>query len=251
MTKPEAGIATHAERDAHIRTQTASLRTQAEHETRRLQRQISAMNAECEQAIAELQSGEEQLSTQLATAIADEFHATAAPLIAKWIAQPARAIAIALRDAYRDADARARAEVGEELWEGVIAVAFASELVKTNPNAANVFGFGDGRIVEICAGWTRSFDQGVGNVERQLAALEAGLQALAASATEPVHESNRARLELKKSCATHGDMSRKLEAFDLQFEKERLAAFAASYVPPDQPEPFHRRAVKALEALVT
>jgi hypothetical protein len=243
MAHQKSKGATYAQRTADTNSQIAAINVDADREVRTFENRITAVNTTRDTRIVALRAAADQLTDELATEIALEFHAGAAPLIVEWIKQPSRALANALADVYRAADSRARAELGEPLWESSIAVAFAAELIKSNPSAANVFGPENTQIVVMAAALPRALDSGAGNVERALVGLEAGLQALAAAETSPAAKRIVDRFEVKKTIATHRYLS-KLHAFDAQGYE---AQGAATYTPR---EPFRERAMKAIEELV-
>ena len=219
---------TYTDRTATLNAQIAVRTSKSERAIRALEDQITAERVGCEQEIASLRGAADKQSVELANAIAADFHATVGPLISEWIAEPSRGVATGIADAYRAADARAIAELGENLWPSVIAVAFGVEIIAANPDAANVFGPDNGQIVQVVGGFPRAVSQGAGAVEHALRCIERELASIASSAPGPAHEGNAARFAVKKACATHTSASRKLRAFDAdQMQAAQAAALAA------------------------
>lgn len=239
----KATINRYEDRAASLNAQVQALHQQAEAETRLLEQRRGAIGVELAAAIAKLNDDAVALTDELGTALALAFQEEIEKPLAAFQEEPSRKLALEACEIYRRYDARAVQELGEPLWQSAIVVAFAIELIASNPSAANVFGNENSAFVQLAAAWAHAIDAGPANAEAALIRIQRGLEQLAASESGPATERNRQRFEVKKQCAAHGHASRMLAAFDAAFAKSELVA-------AEEREPLGRRVLNAIEELV-
>jgi hypothetical protein len=210
----------------------------AERARAELNTRLAEIHAAHASEVASAEKAAEKMRAACATELITEHHAEMAPLLAAWLDEPYRRLAVQVGEVFQRFDQRAVLELGVPMWDAVLAVAFGVELIKKWPSAIITFGRPDwttGRLIEALFGFRKSLAMGPGDVESALAALESVLVEQARIATgEPSEECVRT-FEILRQSATHADAATAIQAFNEQESARHGRAFAASYAPPEPP----------------
>jgi hypothetical protein len=209
-----------AERTDALAVTTREIEETRVRELEAIRKQTIKVNALAEQRTAEAARKVDETRAQLSSAIVTELHAEIAPLVRAWLHEASRRLANEIGAAFRKFDQRAEQEIGAQLWDGVLGIAFASELIRTYPMAVNQYGMAqnDSDAVDVLYAFRRALGVSAHQVETALANIESLFEQIARGARNAPTEQNMRRFELKRTVATYGDLQ-KLSAFDAEKRK--------------------------------
>lgn len=220
-----------AERGATLELTRASIAAHAEAATRALQEQILEVARRRAAEDAEAIAAAEATRRALAEKLVADFREEVSPLVASWLREPGRQVAMRLADAHRRANERALEELGTGLWYGQVVLAFVEQITSSSPGLLAAFveaNWGSTAIVDAASRFQRSTTPS--DIFEALEALEAAIATHAAAraslaAHGPSDYAERI-FAARRGAATDRDATLARERVNEETERARLAALS-------------------------